>query len=79
MGDEVLLTDADGRSYTYAVTEVFAMSPSDTWVTAPVEGRDVVTLQTCTESVDDWTTIGPRLMASGPYSGRLIVRADRVS
>ncbi|MDP9456389.1 MAG: sortase [Actinomycetota bacterium] len=79
MGDEVLLTDADGRSYTYAVTEVFAVSPSDTWVTAPVEGRDVVTLQTCTESVDDWTTIGPRLMASGPDSGRLIVRADRVS
>ena len=77
-GDEVVLTDADGRSYTYAVTEMFAVAPSDTWVTAPVDGRDVVTLQTCTESVDDWTTIGPSLMASGPDSGRLIVRADRV-
>ena len=78
-GDEVVLTDADGRDYTYAVTEMFAVSPSDTWVTSPVAGRDVVTLQTCTETVDDWTTIGPRLMSSGPESGRLIVRADRVS
>ena len=78
-GDEVVLTDADGRDHAYAVTEMFAVSPSDTWVTGPVAGRDVVTLQTCTETVDDWTTIGPRLMSSGPESGRLIVRADRVS
>ena len=78
-GDEVTLTDADGRDYTYAVTEIFAVSPSDTYVTSPIAARDIVTLQTCTESVDDWTTIGPRLMSSGPNSGRLIVRADRVS
>ncbi len=77
-GDEIVLTDADGRDYAYAVSEIFAVSPSDTWVTSPIAGRDVVTLQTCTESVDDWTTIGPSLMSSGPESGRLIVRADRV-
>ncbi len=77
-GDEVTLTDADGQTYTYAVTEIFAVAPSDTYVTSPVAGRDVVTLQTCTETPDDWFTIGPRLMSSGPESGRLIVRADRV-
>ncbi len=78
-GDEVVLTDADGKDYTYAVTEIFAVTPSDTYVTSPIAGRDVVTLQTCTETPDDWTTIGPRLLASGPESGRLIVRADRVA
>ncbi|MDP9439363.1 MAG: sortase, partial [Actinomycetota bacterium] len=72
-GDEVVLTDADGRDHTYAVSEIFAVSPSDTYVTDPIAGRDVVTLQTCTETVDDWTTIGPGVMSSGPGSGRLIV------
>jgi sortase A len=77
-GDEIILTDANGTTYTYEVSEVFAVTPYDVWVTAPVPGRDVITLQTCTESLDDWWTIGPRLMSSGPDSGRLIVRADRV-
>ena len=78
-GDEVVLTDADGKDHTYAVTEMFAVSPSDTYVTGPIAGRDVVTLQTCTETVEDWTTIGPGVRSSGPGSGRLIVRADRVT
>ena len=77
MGDEVTLSDANGETYTYAVSEIFAVTPFDTWVTAPT-GTDTVTLQVCTESVDDWTTIGPNLMSSGPESGRLIVRANRV-
>jgi sortase A len=78
-GDVVYLEDANGTVYTYRVSEIFAVSPSDTWVTAPIPGRDVVSLQTCTESVDDWWTLGPNLFASGPESGRLVVRADRVS
>ena len=78
-GDEVFLTDANGTVYEYRVSEMFAVSPSDTWVTEPIAGRDVVSLQTCTETPDDWWTIGPRLMESGPQSGRLIVRADRVA
>ncbi len=77
-GDEVLLTDANGTAYEYRVSEMFAVSPDDTWVTEPIPGRDVVSLQTCTETPDDWWTIGPSLMESGPESGRLIVRADRV-
>ena len=77
MGDEVTLTDANGETYNYAVSEMFAVTPFDTWVTAPT-GTDTVTLQVCTETPDDWFTIGPRLMSSGPESGRLIVRATRV-
>lgn len=78
-GDEVTLTDADGTVYGYRVSEVFAVGPNDTYVTEPVAGRDVVTLQTCTETPNDWVTLGPRLISSGPESGRLIVRADRIA
>jgi sortase A len=77
-GDEVILEDSNGETYTYAVSEVFAVTPFDTWVTAPT-GSDTVTLQVCTESPEDWFTIGPQLMESGPESGRLIVRAERVA
>lgn len=78
MGDEVTLTDANGETYAYAVSEIFAVTPFDTWVTGPT-GTDSVTLQVCTETPDDWFTIGPSLMSSGPESGRLIVRANRVA
>lgn len=77
-GDEVFLEDSNGKVYRYQVTEMFAVSPSETWVTEPIPGRDVVSLQTCTETVDDWWTIGPGLYGGGPESGRLVVRADRV-
>ncbi len=77
-GDTVILEDSNGETYTYAVSEIFAVTPFDTWVTAPT-GSDTVTLQVCTESPEDWFTIGPQLMESGPESGRLIVRAERVA
>jgi LPXTG-site transpeptidase (sortase) family protein len=77
-GDAIFLEDANGTVYEYRVTEKFAVHPWETWVTEPIAGRDMVTLQTCTETVNDWWTIGPRLMESGPESGRLVVRADRV-
>ena len=76
-GDLISLTDSNGEVYTYQVSEVFAVTPYDVWVTAPT-GTDMVTLQVCTETPDDWWTIGPRLMSSGPESGRLIVQAVRV-
>ena len=78
-GDEVFLTDANGTVYEYRVSEMLAVSPDDTWVTGPIPGRDVISLQTCTETPDDWWTIGPGLFEAGPESGRLIVRADRVA
>ncbi len=47
-GDEVFLTDADGTRYTYKVYESFIADPTETWVTEPVPGKSIVTLQTCT-------------------------------
>lgn len=77
-GDEVVLSDSLGQEYTYRVSNVFAVTPFDTWVAGPT-GDDMITLQVCTETPDDWTTIGPSLMSSGPESGRLIVRAEKVA
>ena len=76
-GDEITLTDSLGQEYTYRVSEVFAVTPFDTWVLDPA-GDDMISLQVCTETPDDWWTIGPSLMSSGPDSGRLIVRAEKV-
>ncbi|QYJ17340.1 hypothetical protein Rxycam_03188 [Rubrobacter xylanophilus DSM 9941] len=79
-GDEIILEDANGTTYTYEVTKVFAVMPQDTWVTNPQPGRDMVTLQTCVASLDDWWTITPGLLTSppGPETARLVVQADRV-
>ncbi len=43
-GDEVILTDANGAVYHYLASEALTVSPYDTWVTRPVEGRDMVSL-----------------------------------
>lgn len=79
-GDTVSLADANGSLYEYRVIEKFAVSPSESWVTEPVAGKDLVTLQTCTDSVarSTWWEITPKLMEAGPDTGRLIVRAERV-
>lgn len=47
-GDEVILTDADGTRYTYTVFTSFVVGPSDTYVTLPTPGQNIVSLQTCT-------------------------------
>lgn len=78
-GDEIFLKDANGVQYAYQVTKVFVVKPQDSWVTKPVPGKDMVTLQTCTETLKDWWTIGPNLMESSPDTGRLIVRAERTN
>ena len=63
-GDEVFVEDADGAEYTYRVFDSFVVNPDDTWVTDPVPGRNILTLQTCT--LPD-------------YSQRLIVQAELIS
>jgi sortase A len=62
-GDEIYLTDAHGTKYTYKVIKEFTVSPTDLSVTDPVEGRNILTLQTCT--LPD-------------YSRRLIVQAELI-
>ncbi len=63
-GDQVVLKDREGKAYTYRVSEMFVVDPSEVWVMGKVVGRDMVTLQTCTP----YPT----------FHKRLIVRADRV-
>lgn len=71
-GDEVILEDSLGQRYTYRVSEVLEVSPTELSVTAPVAGRDMVSLQTCIENFGDYWTAGPNWFA------RYVVRADRV-
>jgi sortase A len=62
-GDRIYVTDANGTNYTYEVFKEFTVSPTDLSVTDPVEGKNILTLQTCT--LPD-------------YSQRLIVQAELV-
>ena len=47
-GDEISLTDADGKRYTYEVFDKFVVDPGAVRVLRPVPGKSVVSLQTCT-------------------------------
>jgi sortase A len=48
VGDEIYVTDARGTKYTYKVFKTFVVNPSDTHVTKPEPGKNILTLQTCT-------------------------------
>jgi sortase A len=64
VGDRIFITDTLGREYEYRVFKQFVVDPTDVFVTRPLEGRSILTLQTCT--LPD-------------YSRRLIVQAERVA
>jgi sortase A len=63
-GNKVILEDARGRRYEYEVSDKMVVDPNNLSVMQPVEGKSVVTLQTCTLP---------------NYKDRLIVRAQLVS
>ncbi len=71
IGDQVILEDSLGQTYTYQVSEVLEVPPSDMSVTSST-GRDMVSLQTCIENYGDYWTAGPNWFV------RYIVRADKV-
>ena len=71
-GDEIILEDSVGQSYTYQVSEILEVAPTDLSVTGST-GEDIVSLQTCIENYGDYWTEGPNWLA------RYIVRAERVS
>jgi sortase A len=60
-GDEFYITDSEGRQYTYVVFRKVVTTPDNLSVLAPLEGKNIVTLQTCT--LPD-------------YANRLLVRAE---
>ena len=62
-GDKIYVTDSTGRRYVYRVFKEFVVDPQDVFVTRPLRGKNVLTLQTCT--LPD-------------YARRLIVQAERV-
>jgi sortase A len=62
-GDEIILTDANGTTYTYQVFRKFRVDPSEVGVMRPVAGKSVVSLQTCTLPL---------------YTQRLIVQGELV-
>ena len=47
-GDKFYITDSEGRRYNYKVFRKFIASPKNLSVLAPIKGKNVVTLQTCT-------------------------------
>jgi sortase A len=60
-GDAFYITDSEGRKYTYVVFRKYVTTPDNLRVLAPVEGKNIVTLQSCT--LPD-------------YTNRLLVRAE---
>ena len=63
-GDRVVLEDAEGKKYIYEVFDKLVVGPDAASVKEPMEGKNIVTLQTCT--LPD-------------YKQRLIVQAELVS
>lgn len=62
MGDPIYLTDFNGTTYEYRVSEILTVAPTDVWV-AQSTGQTMVSLQTC---------VGPN------WSQRLVVRGTLV-
>jgi sortase A len=60
-GDEFYITDSEGRKYTYEVFRKFVAVPENISVLAPVDGKNIATLQSCTKP---------------DYVNRLVVRGE---
>ena len=67
MGDKIYLTDSNGHTYTYAVSDILEVPMNDLSVTGPT-GASTVSLQTCIEDYGDYWTPGPN------WNVRYIVR-----
>ena len=59
-GDEIYITDSEGRKYTYEVFKKVVAKPGNLSVLRPMDGKNIVTLQTCT--LPDYTQ---RLLVRG--------------
>ena len=70
-GDKIYVTDSNGHTYTYAVSDILEVPIDDLSVTGPT-GDDTVSLQTCIEDYGDYWTPGPN------WNVRYIVRGTMV-
>lgn len=64
-GDRILARDASGKRYVYRVYDMLTVRPSDYWVTYPVDGKTIISLQTCAPIPT--------------FENRLVVRAELIS
>ena len=64
-GDKIFIEDKDGQRYTFRVYDLLTVEPNDYWTTYPVEGKTVLSLQSCTPIPT--------------FKHRLIVRGELVS
>jgi sortase A len=64
-GDEIFIEDKGDHKYTFRVYDLMTVEPNDYWTTYPVEGKTVVSLQSCTPIPT--------------FENRLIVRGELVS
>lgn len=72
-GDQIFLEDSLGRAYEYRVTEALQLTAQDTWIKRPTEGKDVVSLQTCIETLGNVWTMGPN------WTARYVIQAEKVT
>jgi sortase A len=63
-GDLITLRDTLGRTYNYRAYQYLIVSPKDVWVTDPLPGKEIVSLQTC--------------YPDPTFDKRLIIRVERV-
>jgi len=63
-GDEIILKDADSGEYDYKVTKQIVVDPDNVEVMNAVQGKNLLTLQTCT--------------LPAPYTHRIIVQGELV-
>ncbi len=63
-GDTISLRDTLGRTYKYRAYQYFIVNPTDVWITEPVPGKEIISLQTC--------------YPAPSFEKRLIIRAERV-
>jgi LPXTG-site transpeptidase (sortase) family protein len=47
-GDKIIVEDSEGKKYVFKVYDRVTVPPSNYWSTHPVEGKTVISLQTCT-------------------------------
>jgi len=64
-GDEIFVEDKEGQEYAFRVYDLMTVEPNDYWATYPVEGKTVISLQSCTPIPT--------------FENRLIVRGELVS
>jgi sortase A len=65
-GNKVVLEDAEGRRYEYEVFDKMVVGPKEVSVKEPIEGKSIVTLQTCTlPNYKDRLIVQAKLVSSG--------------